>query len=90
MFCVCYEHLQVQESDLNHEILQTGYISPYMDFILHAACVTGEFDPNMNLTPTTNLCIGDMTFMDTSAGIKNRPSRYGFNILIPQVACMYS
>ena len=55
------------------EIFQTGYISPYMDCLLHAAHVTaffgflrcGEFTINQQeFDPTTNLCLGDVTFMD--------------------------
>ena len=49
-----------------------------MDYLLQAACVTDVMVNlrliNRNLTPL--LCIGDMTFMDTSEGIKNRLSRY--------------
>ena len=45
-----------------------------MDFLLHAAYVTDVMGNlqliNRNLTP--HLYIGDMTFMDTSEGIKNR------------------
>ena len=43
-----------------------------MDYLLHAACVIDVMGNlqliNRNLTP--HLCIGDMTFMDTSEGIK--------------------
>ena len=56
----------------NREILLTGNILPYMDFLLHAAYVTDVIGNlqliNRNLTP--HLYIGDMTFMDTSEGIK--------------------
>ena len=55
-----------------------------MDFLLHAAYVTDVMGNlqliNRNLIP--HLYIGDMTFMDTSEGIKNRPSRYGINLLL--------
>ena len=61
------------------EIFQTGYISPYMDCLLHAACVTaffgflrcGEFTINQQeFDPTTNMCLGDVTFMVNQ---KNKP-----------------
>ena len=55
-----------------------------MDFLLPAAYVTDVMGNlqliNKNLTP--HLYIGDMTFMDTPEGIKNRPSRYGINLLL--------
>ena len=50
------------------EILQTALISPYMDYLLHAACVTLVLWGIYNLTLR-----GDVTFMVTSEGIKNRP-----------------
>ena len=35
----CVKCIQFQESDkeYNREILKTGYLSPYMDYLLHAA-----------------------------------------------------
>ena len=55
------------------EVLDTGYVLPYIDSLLHAACVTaffgflrcGELTPNQqDFDPTTHLCLGDLTFMD--------------------------
>ena len=38
---------------------------------------------NRNLTP--HLCIGDMTFMDNTEGIKNRPSRLWNQYTVVQI-----
>ena len=66
------------------EIFQTGYISPYMDCLLHAACVTaffgflrcGEFTINhQEFDPTTNLCLGDVTFMDNHVQLHLKASK---------------
>ena len=76
------------------EILQTGYLSPYMDCLLHAACVTaffgflrcGELTINHHeFDPTTHLCLGDLTFMDNHVQLhlkasKTDPFRHGINI----------
>ena len=76
------------------DILDTGYMSPYIDCLLHAACVTAffgflrcgeltinqhEFDPNIHL------CLGDLTFMDNHVQLhlkasKTDPFRQGINI----------
>ena len=47
----CVKCIQVQESDkeYNREILQTGYISPYMDYLLHAAYVSLNIMGNLQL-----------------------------------------
>ena len=76
------------------EFFQTGYISPYMDCLLHAACVTaffgflrcGEFTINQQeFDLTTNLCLGEVTFMDNHVQLhlkasKTDPFRHGITI----------
>lgn len=76
------------------EVLDNGYVSPYMDCLLRAACVTaffgflrcGELTINQqNFDPTTHLCLGDLTFMDNHVLLhlkasKTDPFRHGLNI----------
>ena len=65
----CVKCIQVQVSDQECNVADW-----YTDYLLHAACVTlasCEFTINQQeFEPTANLCIVDMTFMDTSEGIK--------------------
>ena len=58
--------VNVSDYQYNREILQTGYISPYMD--IFTPCNMRDFDVIRNLqiinrNLTSHLCIGDMTFM---------------------------
>ena len=76
------------------DCLVAGYVSSYMDCLLHAACVTaffgflrcGEFTINQQkFDPTTNLCLGDVTFMENHVQLhlkasKTDPFRHGINI----------
>ena len=75
------------------EVLDTGYVLPYIDCLLYAACVTaffgflrcGELTPNQqDFDPTTHLCLGDLTFIDNHVLLHLKasnqdPFRHGIN-----------
>ena len=65
-------------------VLQTGYMSPYTDCLLQAACVMaffgflrcGEFTVNQQaFDPTRHLCLGDLTFHDTHTEVLLKMSK---------------
>lgn len=76
-------------------VLETGYLSPYMDSLLAAVCVTAFFGflrcaeftvaSDKEFDPEIHLCLGDLTFLDTHVELllkssKTDPFRQGIII----------